>query len=66
MAQKASKRLNSDLGFKVKELLGKPTKFIGVLGEVFTCPTCSRSLKKGIIYDHEGSLYCSRNCIKTS
>jgi hypothetical protein len=66
MAPKASKRLNEQLGIKEKELLGKPVKFIGILGVEFTCPTCSRTLKKGIIYDHSGALYCSRNCIKTS
>lgn len=66
MATKASKRLNSELGTKEKELLGKPAKFFGILGEKFTCPTCFRQLKRGIIYDHNGTLYCSRNCIRTS
>jgi hypothetical protein len=66
MATKASKRLNAELGIKEKEILGKPAKFIGILGESFTCPTCSRNLKTGIIYNHNNILYCSRNCIRVS
>jgi hypothetical protein len=31
--------------------------------EGFSCPVCKRNLIKGIIYEHEGSSYCTRGCI---
>jgi len=45
------------------ELPGKALKYIGMKGVNFTCPTCKRSLVKGIIWEHEGSTYCQRGCI---
>lgn len=45
------------------ELPGKAVMFYGLLTKGFTCPTCERTLIKGIIYEHNGSSYCNRGCI---
>jgi hypothetical protein len=48
-----------------KELPGKAVMYYGLLTEGFTCPSCNRTLIKGIIYEHEGESYCTRSCIPT-
>jgi hypothetical protein len=53
---------NSQKEIKI-ELPGKAIKYMGMKGVNFTCPTCNRSLVKGIIWEHEGSAYCQRGCI---
>ena len=53
---------NSQKEIKI-ELPGKAIKYIGVKGVKFSCPSCSRSLSKGIIWEHKSNVYCSRNCI---
>jgi hypothetical protein len=45
------------------ELLGKAVMYYGLLTEGFTCPSCNRTLIKGIIYEHNGGSYCTRSCI---
>lgn len=45
------------------ELPGKAIKYFGMKGVYFTCPSCNRSLVKGIIWEYEGSAYCKRACI---
>lgn len=47
-----------------KALPGKAVKFFGLANaQPFVCPTCSRELVKGIIYEENNSAYCSRVCI---
>lgn len=47
-----------------KVLPGKAIKFFGsIYAEPFKCPTCSRELIKGIIYEEGNAMYCTRNCI---
>lgn len=50
---------------KVKELPGKAVKYFSpARGQnPFICPVCSRNLYKGIVYDHNSMMYCSRGCI---
>lgn len=47
-----------------KTLLGKAVMYFGSKNaEPFTCPTCKRSLTKGIVYEEGSNAYCTRNCI---
>lgn len=47
-----------------KLLPGKAVKYYGSKGaQAFICPTCSRELIKGIIYEDGSASYCSRICI---
>lgn len=46
-----------------KELPGKAVMYYGVPEKPFTCPVCSKSLVKGIVYEDSNSMYCSRVCI---
>ena len=45
------------------ELPGKAVKYIGMKGTNFECPTCKRTLVKGIIWEYNNSNYCTRTCI---
>lgn len=47
-----------------KVLPGKAVKYFGSkTAQAFVCPTCSKQLIKGIIYEENSSSYCSRVCI---
>jgi hypothetical protein len=46
-----------------KELAGKAILYKGYKGHEFSCPSCTRRLVKGIVWEDSGSLYCSRLCI---
>jgi hypothetical protein len=46
-----------------KDLPGKAIMYYGVPGRGFTCPSCNKTLIKGIIYEHAGGSYCTRGCI---
>lgn len=47
-----------------KKLPGKATMFFGSsLSAPFICPTCNRSLTKGIVYEELNAMYCTRGCI---
>lgn len=49
---------------KVKVLPGKALMYFGSKdAKPFVCPTCSRQLIKGIVYEENNSAYCTRNCI---
>jgi hypothetical protein len=63
-SKKPAKRSQSDSSNKVKEQLGKPIYYMGIKTEGFTCPSCTKKLNKGIIYEHNNVLHCSRKCIK--
>jgi hypothetical protein len=42
---------------------GKPILYIGLKGKSFVCPSCSRELQRGMVYEHNNEKFCSRNCI---
>ena len=48
-----------------KLLLGKAVKYMSLDRGVnpFICPKCSRGLYKGIVYEQDNVMYCTRNCI---
>lgn len=47
-----------------KKLAGKAVLYFGSKdAEKFVCPTCNRSLVKGIIYEEGNSAFCTRTCI---
>jgi hypothetical protein len=63
-AGKPAKRNITNTTVKEKVLPGKTVMYFGSKGALpFVCPTCSRSLIKGIIYEDVSASYCSRNCI---
>lgn len=51
---------------KQVEDLGKPVYYLGLIDRVFDCPVCSRKMGKGIVYENNGKLFCSRKCIRTT
>jgi hypothetical protein len=65
MAGKKPAKVNSSNKKEVVVLPGKAIYYMGSKGtEGFTCPSCKRTLLKGIIYEHtDSSSYCSRRCI---
>ena len=63
MAGKKPAKINSNNKVKESERLGKATMYIGYKTAGFTCPTCNKNIIKGIIYEHNSALYCSRYCI---
>jgi len=67
MAGKKPAKVNS--GNKVKEIdrPGKATLYVaGFKAEKNICPNCKKETRKGIVYEHQGSLYCSKGCIAAS
>lgn len=63
MANKVHKSSAEYMTQQKVELLGKSVRYIGVGGREFTCPTCSRSFSRGMTFEHNKELYCSRKCI---
>jgi hypothetical protein len=49
-AKKPAKKNVANTQEKKKELPGKAIMYYGVPGKGFTCPSCSRTLIKGILY----------------
>ena len=63
MAGKKPAKVNSSNKKDKSDLPGKAVMYMGSKdAKSFNCPTCKRSLIKGIIYEHEGSSYCKRGC----
>lgn len=62
-AKKPAKKNITSVKEVKKDLPGKAVMYYGVPGKGFTCPSCNRTLIKGIIYEHEGGSYCTRGCI---
>ena len=49
---------------KGPQLPGKAVKYFGAANAApFVCPTCNRSLTKGIVYEVGTNMYCNRVCI---
>lgn len=63
MAGKKPAKVNSSNKKEIVILPGKAIYYMGLMTEGFTCPTCKRTLIKGIIYEHEGAHYCKRACM---
>lgn len=62
--KKPAKRNVSNLKEAKVELPGKAVMYMSSKGaQKFECPSCKRTLGKGIIYEYESSAYCSRGCI---
>lgn len=61
--KKPAKRNITNIKEVKKELPGKAVMYYGSLANEFVCPTCSKTLNKGIIYEHNSSAYCCRTCI---
>lgn len=53
---------------KGPQLPGTPVKYIAPSknGALFMCPTCNRTVARGIIYLHDNAFYCKRGCIPVS
>ena len=62
-AKKPAKRNIANVKEVKKDLPGKAVMYYGLLTKGFTCPSCNRTLIKGIIYEHDGGSYCTRSCI---
>lgn len=63
MAGKKPAKVNSSNKKEVVVLPGKAIKYMGTPGKEYVCPTCSRSLVKGILYEDGSVMYCRRVCI---
>jgi hypothetical protein len=45
---------------------GAKVLYVGATKSVFhSCPECSSKRRKGMVIDYKGSLYCSRNCVRS-
>lgn len=62
-AKKPAKKNITTIKEVKKDLPGKAVMYFGVPERPFLCPTCDRTLIKGIIYEHNSSSYCTRRCI---
>lgn len=63
MAGKKPAKVNSTNKKEKVDLPGKAVMYMGVRGKEFNCPTCKRSLIKGIIYEQGQEAYCKRGCL---
>lgn len=63
-AKKPAKKNISNTPEKAKPIPGKAVKYFGAKNaSPFVCPTCRKSLSKGILYEENSTLFCSRICI---
>lgn len=64
MAGKKPAKVNSGNKIKQDDRPGKATLYVaGFKAERNICPNCKKETRKGIVYEHQGSLYCSRGCV---
>lgn len=63
-SKKPAKKNFSNTAVAVVDLPGKAVLYYGISGKKFKCPTCEREFQKGMTYEHNGSQFCSRACIK--
>ncbi len=59
----AKKNVSTPVKEAIKQLPGKAVLYIGSSLKLFKCPTCSRQLKKGIVWEEGSTAYCTRTCI---
>jgi hypothetical protein len=63
-AKKPAKKNITTMTVKDKVIPGKAVKYHGSKNaNPFICPTCNRSLIKGILFEDNSNMYCSRTCI---
>jgi|694.fasta_scaffold81955_5 hypothetical protein len=63
-AKKPAKKNITTMTVQDKVLPGKMVKYHGSKNaKPFTCPVCIKSLIKGILFEYNSILYCSRTCI---
>lgn len=63
-SKKPAKRNITNTIEKTKIEKGKAVKYFGSKTALpFVCPNCSKTLIKGIIYEDNKEMFCSRNCI---
>lgn len=61
---KPAKRNITNTAVKEKTLVGKAVQYFGSkTAKPFVCPTCNKTLIKGIIFEDSTISYCSRTCI---
>lgn len=63
MAGKKPAKVNSSNKKDSVVLPGKAIKYMGSESKQFECPTCKRTLVKGILYEHNNEMFCTRGCI---
>ena len=64
MAGKKPAKVNSSNKKEKTQLPGKALMYIAPKGaQAYVCPTCKRSLTKGIIYEVDSQSFCNRRCI---
>lgn len=64
MAGKKPAKVNSSNKVKQDDRPGKATLYIAAgRGTFNNCPTCNKKTGKGIVYEDQNILYCSRGCI---
>jgi hypothetical protein len=61
--KKPAKKNITNTPEKKKELPGKAVMYYGSKTALFTCPTCNKSMVKGILWEHNSQSYCTRSCI---
>jgi hypothetical protein len=59
----AKRNVSTPVKEAVKQLPGKAVLYIGSTLKLFKCPTCSREVKKGIVWEEGSASYCTRTCI---
>jgi hypothetical protein len=59
----AKRNVSTPVKEAVKQLPGKAVLYIGSSLKLFKCPTCSRELKKGMVWEEGSVAYCTRTCI---
>lgn len=63
-AKKPAKPMAGQSNDTNKKLPGKAVMYFGSKNaQAFVCPTCNRSLTKGIVYEESNSMFCTRTCI---
>lgn len=63
-AKKPAKTNFSNQKTKEAQLPGSAIMFMAMdQNQKFQCPTCKRTLMRGIVYDYQGTMFCKRNCI---
>ena len=64
MAGKKPAKVNSSNKTTQAVLPGKATFYMAGGKDVFhICPKCSKKTGRGIVYENQNELYCSRRCI---
>jgi hypothetical protein len=64
MAGKKPAKVNSSNKTVQPTLPGKATYYMAALKGVFhVCPKCSKKTGRGIVYENQNELYCSRRCV---